>query len=576
MKRFPVVFAILLIFIYIPYVSKAMDGKATITIDLSKTLGNLPYLYRAGVFNGNVIPDRYVAEKFLRDLKPGAISLYLAHPTIRPSRDMADLERRLSAWDMAAQKVVEQGGEIVVEIAAMPWWLTSNPSKKPVNPTMGDDTPVGNLAPPRDYNEWANMVERIVNHFNNKLKIKAKYTVWGEPDSVWWQGTEEEYFKLYRYAVLGAKRAAPDAKIGGPAVSGWESRKEGSDMPLIHNLIGYASQTALPEVGLKKLPIDYINWHQFNANPLDPKSFSEPVQTIKSWLKKYGYSEDTELLIGEWIIWQHMGRDHAFLNEEHDNEINASYIVSTLLAMDNAGIGRHSYAYLIDSVQGNEFIGDFGLFTKRGVIKANFNAFKAISMLGGKRLGVDNGDYTMRTLATQQGGKISILISNFVPWGSMLAESTLRQLKDFGYTREDARHYQIKREQVADIISGRASLESLNLPENVLNDVKPIISKLQIYQWRRNNPFHVNINIHHAENKRYRYEKFLIDSTHSNSYSLRNKIEPALLSTQVSEINEWLGVKLEMVEDGALKNFQSLPDIVLQPYAVMLLQLTSQ
>ena len=64
--------------------------------------------------------------------------------------------------------------------------------------------------------------------------------------------------------------------------------------------------------------------------------------------------------------------------------------------MDDAGIDRHGYAYLIDSMPGKEFVGDFGLFTKRGIIKASSNAFKALSMLQGKRIWIDNNDLTVR------------------------------------------------------------------------------------------------------------------------------------------------------------------------------------
>lgn len=545
-------------------------------VDLGKPMGELPYLFRAGVFNGNVVPQGYHLEKFVTDLKPGAVEFYLAHTTIRPSTDMRDLERRLREWDLPARKIAAKGGEIVVEIAAMPSWLTSNLSRNPVNPAIGDYTPVGSLSPPKDYDVWARMVGVIVNHFNNKLGIKAKYTIWGEPDIVWWQGTEAEYFKLYRYSVLGAKRADRNAKIGGPAVSHWRGKKGKTNNPLIYNFIRYASQTALPALGLKRLPIDFINWHQYNANPLDPESFGEPVRTVKRWLKEFGYSEDTEVLIGEWDIWQYFGKEHGFSNEEHDNEINASYIVSALIAMDAAGVTRHSYSYLIDSVPGREFIGDFGLLTKRGIIKASFNAFKAVSQLEGQRIWVDHADPTVRAIAAKKDGRISLLISNFVPWGPMLESLFPAQLRARGYTKADAERFKrsgLSKEKLQDVLAGKSSLDDVDLPQKFKQDLKEILSLVRQNLVRRNQSVRVRVNFQDGDKRSHRYEKYTIDATHSNSYALRNKIgDPG--NVDVREINDRPGVRLEKVDEGSVRSLRLLPDIIMPPYSVVLLVLT--
>ena len=46
------------------------------------------------------------------------------------------------------------------------------------------------------------------------------WEVWNEPDIGYWQGTPEEYQRLYDYAADGLKRALPSARIGGPHVTG--------------------------------------------------------------------------------------------------------------------------------------------------------------------------------------------------------------------------------------------------------------------------------------------------------------------------------------------------------------------
>ena len=39
-------------------------------------------------------------------------------------------------------------------------------------------------------------------------------------ESNYWKGTEDEYNKLYDYAVAGVRQAIPGARVGGPATTG--------------------------------------------------------------------------------------------------------------------------------------------------------------------------------------------------------------------------------------------------------------------------------------------------------------------------------------------------------------------
>lgn len=548
------------------------DESTRMVIDLSRNEGPLPYLFRGGVFNGNVVPRGHLLQKYLEDIKPGDFEFYLAHTTIRPSRNLQDLEQRLAEWDAVAREIIRRGGEIVVAIDAMPAWLTSNPSRKPVNPALGDMTPVGNLSPPKDYEKWAELVETIVRHFVRQ-GINARYTVWGEPDIVWWQGTTEEYCTLYRYAVLGAKRADRSARIGGPGVSVWNGKKEGEQEPLIREWIRYASRTPLPELGLSRLPIDYVNWHQFNANPLDPLSYSEPARTIRAWLKEYGYDERTDLHIGEWIIWQYFGKEHGFSNPEHDSEINASYIVSSLIAMDEAGIQRQSYAYLIDSVPGKEFVGDFGLLTKRGITKASFNAFKAVSMLAGRRLVIESRHPTVRVIGTSDQERITLVLSNFIPYGKMLVQTAVHDLQKKGYTKEDIKRYALDTRQLKEIMSGNGSVDDLKVPPKVKNDIREALDRSQAVRSHTKEPAAIRIAFANDPNKEYRFEKYLIDASHSNAAAAQQSVARLGLRS-IREVNDAAGVRLQKVEDRSIAGPESLGNISVDPYAVVVMVFT--
>ena len=83
----------------------------------------------------------------------------------------------------------------------MPSWLSSSHGNR--KSLHGDaSATVENLSPPINYEDWAQLIEAIVRHFNQKLKLDVRYKIWWEPDTEYWQGSEEEYFTLYRYAAF--------------------------------------------------------------------------------------------------------------------------------------------------------------------------------------------------------------------------------------------------------------------------------------------------------------------------------------------------------------------------------------
>ena len=91
--------------------------------------------------------------------------------------------------------------------------------------------------PPKDYNNWYNLVYNIVKHCverYGKEKVAGwKWEVWNEPDiKSYWLGTEEEYFKLYDYTAAAVKDALPETQVGGNAVtqSGQEALHFSSDL----------------------------------------------------------------------------------------------------------------------------------------------------------------------------------------------------------------------------------------------------------------------------------------------------------------------------------------------------------
>jgi xylan 1,4-beta-xylosidase len=78
--------------------------------------------------------------------------------------------------------------------------------------------------PPMDYQKWSEVVFQFVRHLRERYgdaEVKTwLWEVWNEPDIGYWQGTREEFFKLYDYSVDAILRALPEARVGGPDSTG--------------------------------------------------------------------------------------------------------------------------------------------------------------------------------------------------------------------------------------------------------------------------------------------------------------------------------------------------------------------
>ena len=567
----------------------------TITVDASKKIGRLPYLFRSGSFHWHLPePDSIRAfEKFLSDQKVGSIAIKL-DTVLEASKNYEDFVKKLSIWDSTVKKIVAHGGEVVFEIWSMPLWLTKNPSQRPDLDTY-ESKNVAFKSPPREYEEWARIVFAIVDHFNNGLEIDARYQVWAEPD-IHWLGSEGEYLKLYKYSVKGARKADAKARIGGPATTGWDARSlrvksDLSDKSMIYNFIRYCSETSIPELGLSRLPIDFIVWHQYNMNPFSPSAFARPVKIIRKWLKEFDFKEKTELLIGEWNSWQEIGKEHPYFSPEHDTEFTASYIIAILDAMHRHGIDRHVFSTLFEfGSPDREFVGNFGMFTKRKIIKPAYNAFRLISMLGADLIETEVDDDFNIAIGTREGGNIALLISNFFPDGKMLQSAVFSRKAtklpeiEHQYEPEEVKRAGLTKEILRKLLTEEINVDDVNIPTQMKKDIRILISYLHKYQrnakyekWRTRNPIRIQINFKHLfYEENFQYQRYLIDSRHSNSYAVRAKVESALKQGKEAEVvNEWPEVRLEPVELKMVKPSQDYTiNFAMEPYSVTLIMLS--
>ncbi|HJX70907.1 MAG TPA: hypothetical protein VJ346_03115 [Bacteroidales bacterium] len=160
---------------------------------------------------------------------------------------------------------IQRGMKPLAEIGFMPAALSVKPEPykhqwRPGAPYS--DIYTGWAYPPKDYARWAELIYQWVRHSVEKYgqaEVETWYwELWNEPNIGYWQGTAEEYIRLYDYTADAVKRALPTAKIGGPHVTGpsWDVSWEFLKAFLDHVLYGKNHVTG--ETGA---PLDFIGFH---------------------------------------------------------------------------------------------------------------------------------------------------------------------------------------------------------------------------------------------------------------------------------------------------------------------------
>ena len=112
----------------------------------------------------------------------------------------------------------------------------------------------GNVTPPKDYEKWAALIKNITQHFTERYgadEVKTWYfEVWNEPNLSpgFWTGTQQDYFKLYKYTAQAVKSVNKEYRVGGPGTAGaaWETE-----------MIDFCYKN--------KLPIDFISTHAYGV-----------------------------------------------------------------------------------------------------------------------------------------------------------------------------------------------------------------------------------------------------------------------------------------------------------------------
>ncbi|RLF44542.1 MAG: hypothetical protein DRN29_08250 [Thermoplasmata archaeon] len=207
--------------------------------------------------------------------------------------------------------------------------------------------------PPANFSKWAEICKHIVMHYNDGWANGYYYNItyweiWNEPDlKGFWNGTAEQYYKLYEITARTLKKYNPSLKVGGPCTSSIFNE---------NFTIGF-----LKYVSENDVPLDFFSWHMYASHPSELYKASRYIRHI---LDEYGFNQ-CENILTEWNI------NILSPQRDKDNEKNAAFTALSLIAFQDANL---NYAFRYRGTQDNNWLVrllgfDLSLFTYDGKFK---------------------------------------------------------------------------------------------------------------------------------------------------------------------------------------------------------------
>ena len=236
------------------------------------------------------------------------------------------------------------------------------------------------LQPPADYDKWARICEHIILHYNEGWADGFRYNIryweiYNEPDcqpvpaeNNFWQGTPEEFYRLYDVTATYLKGRFPDLKIGGygscgfyaltktNAVNTGSSSQNQYFITFFEDFLAYIRQ--------RGTPMDFFSWHSYTTTEKN----AQYIDYVRKKLEKAGYGS-TEIVVDEWNY-------NPTENDKIDRRYGANQ-TSMLLMFQNKGVDLAHYYCAISA----PYSVHAGMFVKDGVPSSAYYGFRAFGQL---------------------------------------------------------------------------------------------------------------------------------------------------------------------------------------------------
>ena len=325
-------------------------------------------------------------------LKWGTTNVYTEDAEGKPIYSWTILDRIFDTFRAAGIKPL-------VEIGFMPEALSTHPQP------YRHDFPKGAVFtgwayPPKDYQKWAEVVFQFVRHLRERYgdaEVKTwLWEVWNEPDIAYWQGSPEEFFKLYDYSVDAVLRAFPEARIGGPDSTGPASPKAAE---FLQKFLEHCAHQRNFVTGRTGSRLDFIAFHP-KGSPVWQgdhvvMGISRQLASIEKGFQivnSFPEWRDTPIILGESDPEgcaacsargnpQNGYRNGALYAAYTAEALNSTYVLAAREQIRVAGSVSWSFEF-----EDQPYFEGFRELATNGVDKPVLNVFRMFGLLGSKRV----------------------------------------------------------------------------------------------------------------------------------------------------------------------------------------------
>ena len=389
-----------------------------INVNLNEVLGKIKPLH--GIENSPVV---YGSHDNIRLWKKAGFPFARLHDTDYPRGPVVDIPRifpdfnadesdpknyRFPNTDAVIEGIVECGAETIYRLGT-----SIEHTRQKI------DTVV-----PADMDKWARICVNIIRHYNegwaNGYHFNIKYwEIWNETNLTqddMWQGTRDDYFKLYETASKLIKKEFPDLYVGGPTLAeAIEYEKNSLKAEYVDETYARAF---LDFVRKTDSPLDFFSWHLYRRNIWE---YDEVCNFIRDLLDEYGFN-DVIIICDEWNI-KSVKNDFALSNETYydgvemhewledmKNEVGASFVAAVMMTFQK---GPVDIACHYDSNPSMVFC---GTFEKSGFPTKTYHSFRCydkLYRLNGNEVKTESDTETIYALAAKNHKKLVVFISNY-------------------------------------------------------------------------------------------------------------------------------------------------------------------
>ncbi|MCI8625869.1 MAG: beta-xylosidase [Lachnospiraceae bacterium] len=286
---------------------------------------------------------------------------------------------------------------------------------------------------PKDFDEWADFIRQFIRHllerYGKEEVSQWFFEVWNEPNlSYFFEGKQEDYYKLYQVTAEAIKDVDKDLYVGGPATS---------NNSWITSFLDFCEKN--------QVPVDFVTTHHYPSDDMltsfgqnDGSEFEFKMPTPEE-LDKMSEEERKKLFASfgggrenkndRDVLYQmtkkakeQAGNYPLYYTEwngstEFDTCYQSAFIAHTLAHNENLVEG-YSFWTVTDIFEemgmiGRPFKNAFGMQTNHGIPKPSYRMFELLHRAGDKRLDVTGEPHrTAEVFALKGENKVSVFVYN--------------------------------------------------------------------------------------------------------------------------------------------------------------------